>query len=1850
MDGVDRRFLLRADGTVAHPPAVPNAWPHYAAPYAGHGDVSVHHERPVPYVPQQHPDPRVHHAPAMHAGGHYAHGAPYPAVRVPGRALQAPPAYASPVAGGVDQRAPAMALPGYYPAGELRGVVPEVPRVPELCLVQEVPYIPEVPAVHSPLRHAAKLQHLGARGACSPQALHGGGEIGAMSWSPTGAHALAAGSCAPAAPAFPRGIAEDAYGHPQVAYAPYPDAAASRGGGGGTAPPTAPSFAVGEIVSVAPRLWASGAKYGGVARVIRAGLQSVDVKYVLDGRVDVDVPHSFVRPHSFDEGEARDDGRRKRHRASQEQPAAPGPAPRAGAPAEETAEPKPEAPSPTAEESAAAEVSAAAGAAAAAAAAAPKSKGAKGGRRKKAAKERAAPAAAKEDVVKAQDIDKQWTQLEKLTQRLSRMDEYAVHTEDFAALAGMVKAREELQLGATRSREALEEQLFAMLCGGAKVEGDAFAASPLLKPIFQDLVPALHGFPDAAAFQAALERMLAARGPAEGEGPPAYPVKRAQQAIAKFASAQAAAIRASLGGSLSEALRSRNREPVFPHRWRKKAFAPRCYETIEDYKGGSGLSESEKTRLQGMRETGLDGFTGDLFNITSHDLQMEKWATAYKDHYAVDSGEDELYKLIVGDLVDSMCVTVCDRVNSDSRILHEEPLRLGTDLREQPVWGIDCYTRRNVELAIGGTPASAKAFIEQALLPAINAVPRENGWDMVAACDQILASAGGAGPPAADTKTEAAAGRATAPCSDAAAAAAADGGAENGSRMEGSKMDGSKMNGSNMNGSAPEGAAGARKEDPSSVISITAEAALQASLLKAAVECLGRTHFRIHPKGTGVIMKRDIPAHTFVDMYLGEIYPAWRWGERADGVEAAQKTLGMKPQLPDFYNILLERPGADADGYGLVYVDATRRANLCSSLSHSCDANCNTYIVARHGRLSIAVCTTRAVRAGEELTFDYNSVTSDEDEWCSAICLCGYGGCRGSFLHFAGHDSYMQLVNEKYGPAMRFASLLRQATNAEGKQGEKPEIAETLAKFMFRDAALGPRGGAGLDATPRWLRNFVADALKYIEYERSALPMQLMKAGRGANGDEDAKGEVYTYEMANGEARQMMEQRMQSLLSALSRARRVLALAAEVDGSEETLSRVPLRRLTLMEAAEHLWFGQDSVAKKVARALKEGLRRYEALELPKPSKGGGSRTVTVEACRAGVCCLVRQHLRRLQKSVGIASKATKLEQAKERSNKWALVDSKDAGVGDQNADPNDDDGECGSSRSSENGDDAAAQEDAAGHGKAARGADGDAAAGAKALLEARSRLKDIRLMLQELIRCLADLEHRAANHCADMGFAAPSQQQSARQNMSAAVAQLRGAVSALALGDAVLLAMNTATFVKLVPYPRVTAEPVEVRVRDLGDLPPSVAKQIRELQKHSANAEDKRKAARSGAAAERAAGAQEGSGGDSSGDSGDDGDGAAKDAALDINYVVHSHAHRYPGDYIFSQLMQWYNYGEGTRAPDLRGCVICPDPLRLVTHSTAAYTKRLRGLLFRTLDHEFKFRMPFPEPICRAFGFQTAEEVARDGFASDTVFGSPSLDVLLGDPSGVEAVMDALEPSRDKSKRKKKVGDELRMENAVPQENAEWVQCENPQCYKWRRLPWHINAAELPEKWTCCMNTWDPSEASCDAPQKAWDPHEEQTVKWSTGELDATAMDATSSVTVADDVGPSSRREVLDPTEMFKVNEQVDCFCLRNECWYEAKIVKIQKATDARGGRIRIHFKGWNKKVDEWIFTSGPQAALGRVAPFRSRTSENITEGKATQRAILDSVKIAKSAKDAKKRDARAQKKGRAPKRQRQDA
>ena len=198
---------------------------------------------------------------------------------------------------------------------------------------------------------------------------------------------------------------------------------------------------------------------------------------------------------------------------------------------------------------------------------------------------------------------------------------------------------------------------------------------------------------------------------------------------------------------------------------------------------------------------------------------------------------------------------------------------------------------------------------------------------------------------------------------------------------------------------------------------------------------VGPEHFKVHPKGKGVACakKEGISANSIICKYLGEVYPAWYWFEKQDVLLGKLRELELEHSLPEFYNIVLERPLSSAGGYDALYIEPIFKGNFGSRLSHSCQPNCATTTVTIDGKLGIVLCAWRAVltrrvalrdiKYGEELTFDYSCVSESKEEIKKATCLCGSLHCRGSFMYYAGGDSFMQVMN-KVNPFLRRTAVL----------------------------------------------------------------------------------------------------------------------------------------------------------------------------------------------------------------------------------------------------------------------------------------------------------------------------------------------------------------------------------------------------------------------------------------------------------------------------------------------------------------------------------------------------------------------------------------------------------------------------------------------------------------------------------------------------------------------------------------------------------------------------------------------------------------------------------------------------------
>jgi SET domain-containing protein len=71
----------------------------------------------------------------------------------------------------------------------------------------------------------------------------------------------------------------------------------------------------------------------------------------------------------------------------------------------------------------------------------------------------------------------------------------------------------------------------------------------------------------------------------------------------------------------------------------------------------------------------------------------------------------------------------------------------------------------------------------------------------------------------------------------------------------------------------------------------------------------------------------------------------------------ALKKSNPNSDLPDFYNITMERPSEDPRGYDVLFVEGAMKATFASRLSHSCTPNCVNIPIIRNGRLEIHMYT-----------------------------------------------------------------------------------------------------------------------------------------------------------------------------------------------------------------------------------------------------------------------------------------------------------------------------------------------------------------------------------------------------------------------------------------------------------------------------------------------------------------------------------------------------------------------------------------------------------------------------------------------------------------------------------------------------------------------------------------------------------------------------------------------------------------------------------------------------------------------------------------------------------------------------
>ena len=327
--------------------------------------------------------------------------------------------------------------------------------------------------------------------------------------------------------------------------------------------------------------------------------------------------------------------------------------------------------------------------------------------------------------------------------------------------------------------------------------------------------------------------------------------------------------------------------------------------------------------------------------------------------------------------------------------------------------------------------------------------------------------------------------------------------------------------------------------------------------------------------------------------------------------------------------------------------------------------------------------------------------------------------------------------------------------------------------------------------------------------------------------------------------------------------------------------------------------------------------------------------------------------------------------------------------------------------------------------------------------------------------------------------------------------------------DLLLMYANTTTFFMLEPFCRFDSTAIEVYARELGnDVPLRFALDPLRPEKSSSSTplpkqeEEQSSVGMSGTKIKEK---------EEQKDPPDDATTSPDENVCSPDDVIDNVTVDYSGDYVLSQLLQWVNGGIGQAKglPEFYGCVTLPpisgcweevecDEVKLPNYTrynkakTTEYVANIRPKLAEWFLNRYQRGSPWDKDLAKFFCS------ANSSVPDPTMpMGSPIIDYLItGMEESIKKISAALkgkdeESDETKSKRSKlSTSDRLQstVDEGMPaQAVANWVQCEDPKCLKWRKLPWHVDVDLLPEQFYCKDNVWNPSRQTCDATEDDWD-------------------------------------------------------------------------------------------------------------------------------------------------------------------
>ena len=315
-------------------------------------------------------------------------------------------------------------------------------------------------------------------------------------------------------------------------------------------------------------------------------------------------------------------------------------------------------------------------------------------------------------------------------------------------------------------------------------------------------------------------------------------------------------------------------------------------------------------------------------------------------------------------------------------------------------------------------------------------------------------------------------------------------------------------------------------------------------------------YYRIHNIGVWVVWtKREgIKWSQLVSEYLGEVYHPYRWKEEIEWNHQAQKLKIISQDTRDFYNMIFDRHLNDPEGIDYLIIDPKNKGNFWSRMNHSWDPNTTIISTIVDGKYRLAAYAIKDIKYGDELTFDYFSITDDLEEFENSIWLWGKMCWNGRYLAFESERS-MNIVSDKaHCYIQRVYSVILVSWYS-------TELTEDDKNFLSKHHV----GKKLLDKSPNWLKKWLALIWRYIDYEYNNFS-ELAK-----------KWKKLTHVESLETAKNVYDQRINGLWATVD----MVVYQLRLMNTDEP----PLVKLTDAEVIDKLWKGNDSIREQLIQTL-----------------------------------------------------------------------------------------------------------------------------------------------------------------------------------------------------------------------------------------------------------------------------------------------------------------------------------------------------------------------------------------------------------------------------------------------------------------------------------------------------------------------------------------------------------------------------------------------------------------------------------------------------------------------------------------